>query len=156
MNLIIMKTKLLLFSLSVLILYACSSSENTVKQEQKKAPEVYVFDDVSKIDSTKSEVPQQPQAPKEIKQPEPVKTNVQSFIIQVGAFTSKERAEAFVKENQSKIQQKMEISFSSQVQLYVVQLPSVSAREEAEKLRNELWKTPSFKDAFIITVDKQK
>ena len=104
---------------------------------------------------TKTEIPQQPQTPKEIKQPEPVKTNVQSFIIQVGAFTSKERAEAFVKENQNKITQKMEISFSNQVQLYVVQLPFLSSREEAEKLRYDLWKIPSFKDAFIKTVDNQ-
>ena len=149
-----MKIKILFLSFSVLILYACSSSENTVQQEQKKEPEVYVFDDVSKIDSAKTEIPQQSKTIQEVKQPEAIKSNVQSFILQVGAFTSKERAETFVKENQSKISQKMEISFSNQVQLYVVQLPSLSMREEAEKLRNELWKIPSFKDAFIITVNK--
>jgi hypothetical protein len=72
----------------------------------------------------------------------------------VGAFTTKERAEQFVKENKSKIPYELTISFSKSVNLFVVQLPSVDTRESAESLRNEIWNLPPFKDAFILTIQK--
>ncbi len=152
----IMKRLILLF-LAAVLLYSCSSFETAVKQEQKKPPEVYVFDDVSKVDTAKADTTKKPVPQTEVTEEKPAEpVSVKSFIVQVGAFTSKERAEAFIKENQNKILQKMNVSFSNQVQLYVVQLPSLSSREEAEKQRNELWKIPGFKDAFIIAIDGQK
>ncbi|MEW6701117.1 MAG: SPOR domain-containing protein, partial [Bacteroidota bacterium] len=73
------------------------------------------------------------------------------FFVQVGAFTSKERAQSFVKENQAKIDYEMSISFRDQVQLYVVLLSPFATREDAESVRNSLRQIASFKDAFIIT-----
>jgi hypothetical protein len=35
-----------------------------------------------------------------------------------------------------------------------VRLPELDTRDEAEKLRNDLWKIPEFKDAFIITTEE--
>jgi cell division septation protein DedD len=140
------------------LLYSCSSTETTIQQDKAKEPEVYVFDDVSKTDSSKI-IPTKTIVPVTEKQE---KISVaqpiigKKFIVQVGAYTSKDRAEAFVKENQSKTDQKMSISFSNQVQLYVIQLPPFSSREEAEKVRNSLWLITPFKGSFIITSEEQK
>jgi len=147
-----MKLKIILLVIPLVLICACSSSDDTVKNEQTKEPEVYIFDDVSKTDSTK---PTEPVV--EVKEQTPViqPAVVKKFIVQVGAYTSKDRAETFVMENQTKIDQKMSIAFSNQVQLYVVQLPPFTSREEAEKVRNSLWQITSFKGAFIITIDGQ-
>jgi len=88
---------------------------------------------------------------------EPVKTeqtvNVKKFIIQLGAFTTKERADAFINENKSKTELVMNIIYREQIKLFAVQLPPFATKEEAERTRNNLWQVPSFKDSFIITVE---
>jgi len=132
-------------------LFACSSSEKSIQQTNKKEPEVYVFDDVTKVDSAKVEKPKEVQPVPEVKEQKEEQPIIKKFIIQVGAFTSNERAQAFVKENQSKIEFVMNIKFKDQVKLYVVQLQSFATRDEAEKVRNNLWLLPVFKDAFILT-----
>lgn len=151
-----------LFFLLALIFFACSSAEQTTQQSQKKEPDVYVFDDVSKNDSTKNEpakaIPQQPVQDKtEKKEITPPAAQQQQagkkFIVQLGAFSTKERAETFVKENQNKTELVMNISFNSQKQFFVVQLSPFSSREEAEKARSILWQLPAFKGAFIITTE---
>ncbi len=134
---------------------ACASSEETTKQIQQKEPEVYIFDDVEKVDTSAVELPMPKKVELSVNKPtaEEEQRSVKKFIVQVGAFTSKERAQSFIKENQNKIDFVMSIFFSDQVQLYVVQLPPFAAREEAEKARNTLWQIPNFKDAFIITAE---
>ena len=156
-----MKT-LIAFSIFLLIgFFGCSASEETSKQTEKKEPDVYVFDDLQKDtvnikDNTKI-IP----SVKEVKV-EPVKINTvksaqsmseKKFIIQLGAFTTKERAETFIDENKNKTEFKMNIVYRDQIKLFVVQLSPFVTREEAEKTRNNLWQIPSFKDAFIITVE---
>ena len=76
------------------------------------------------------------------------------FYVQIGAFTSQDRADKFVKENQSKLNYNMDISFSNEVKLWVVRLPVFASREEAEKVRNDLWNSGDFDDAFIVTLEK--
>lgn len=145
----------LLIFLSTL-LFACASSEETTKQTEKKEPDVYIFDDIQKdavnINDTTKAIP----SVEEVKV-EPVKTeqtvSVKKFIIQLGAFTSQERAQAFINENKSKTGLTMSIIYREQIKLFAVQLPPFTTREEAEKTRNNLWQIPSFKDAFIITVE---
>jgi cell division septation protein DedD len=155
-----MKLKIILLVIPLVLICACSSSDDTVKNEQTKEPEVYVFDDVSKVDTSKAEPSKTVETIPEVKEQMPAKviqpSIIKKFIVQVGAFTSKDRADSFVRENQPKIEQKMSIAFSNQVQLYVVQLPPFISREEAEKVRNSLWQITPFKGAFIITTDGQK
>lgn len=137
-------------------LFACASSEETTQQPPKKEPEVYVFDDVNKVDTSKAKQPKKNEPIPEIKEekvekePQPIN---KKFFVQVGAFTSKERAQSFIKENQAKIDYEMSISFRDQVQLYVVLLPPFVKREDAEKAKNSLRQITSFKDAFIITIE---
>lgn len=139
-------------SLFVIIgVYACSTPEQTVKTEEKKEPEVYVFDDVSSVDTTA--VPPPPPAAETIPVQQPVKNKI--FMVQVGAFSTLERAQLFVNSNKDKTDQKFDISFSSEVQLFVVRSVPFNTREEAEKVRNQLQLAPIFRDSFIITADAE-
>lgn len=128
-----------------LALISCSSSSQTAESSDEAKQEIYVFDDVdvsnSEIDSS-SKVEEKTETIK----------NSDVFVVQVGAFTTKERAEEFVALKQSETNYPMSISFSSVVNLFVVQLPKFKSRAEAEQVRNELWATKKFEDAFILTV----
>lgn len=139
--------KIAILSILSLLLFACSSSEQTTNEsnQSESQPEVYVFDDVvepaDSINEIKETIPAEPV----------VESTATRYYVQVGAFTTKERAEQFFNENSSKISYPMNISYSDEVKLFVVQLPAFSTREEAEKIRNELWQISTFKDAFIVT-----
>ena len=136
----------ILFTIFVLLLTACSSSEEaTNNSEAEKQPEIYVFDDVNDFpeDTIATET-------EEIKAEKlPVDTSPQ-FFVQVGAFTTRDRAEQFVAENRSKTTYELNIKYSDDVQLYVIQLPSFPTKPEAENVRDEFWRTGVFKDAFIV------
>jgi len=130
--------------------WGCSSTTETSKEDSNKnAQEIYVFDDVANEDTLATQ--EDTLAAKEDSlNIENLKSN-KKFIVQVGAFSTKDKAEKFVKLNRSKINWEMHITFSSSVNYYVVQLPAFSSRPEAEKVRNQLWKTKIFNDAFILT-----
>jgi cell division septation protein DedD len=154
-----MKANSLLFLLFVLLLSACTSSEQTQTQKPKEQ-EIYVFDDAG-VKSAKDTVKQaetkiksQDVIPPVTEKKEMTLLKGMNFIVQLGAFSSKEKAEKFIAENKGKLNYEMNISFSESVKLYVVQIPPFSTKEEAEKVRNKLWETASFKDAFIVTVEK--
>lgn len=140
-----MKTKIaFLISLSFLIVTACSSSEETTQNEQEKEePEIYVFDDVTEpVDTVEQKVIEQPKV-------DPPTTTM--YYVQVGAFTTKDRAEQFVKEKSSKTTYQLNITYSDEVRLFVIRLPGFAAKAEAEKVRNEFWQSGVFNDAFIVT-----
>jgi len=125
------------------MLWGCSSTTETAKDDtNKNDQEIYVFDDVVNEDTLSTQ--------KDSLISENITSN-EKFTVQVGAFSSMDKAEKFVKLNQSLIDWKMNITFSSSVNYYVVQLPAFSSRSEAEKVRDQLWKTKIFNDAFILT-----
>jgi cell division septation protein DedD len=134
-------------------LIACSNSQETVKPTPKKENDVQLLDDQKKNDSLKTAIPQKSDT-LNVKKEDQV--NSKKFAIQLGAFSSNERAQIFINENQSKIEQQMKIVFRDQVKLYTVQIPPFESHEEAEKIKNILWNNPAFKDAFIIIMDDQK
>jgi cell division protein FtsN len=161
-----MKSIRFMMIVSMIALYACASSEETTTQQQqspKKEPEVYVFDDVSKVDTLKAEKPKEeskeikaePKVEQKVEQKveTPVPVSTKKFIVQVGAFTTKERAQIFIKENQNKIEQLMTITQRERDKLFIVQLPAFNTKEDAELIRNKIWQIPAFKDAFIITTE---
>jgi cell division protein FtsN len=137
-----MKRITIIFAL--IIITGCSANKEVSQSDEK---DVYVFDSQSTTDTL-------PNIPQKIETEPEVPEIAYQYIVQVGAFTTKERAEQFVKENKSKIPYELTISFSKSVNLFVVQLPSVDTRESAESLRNEIWNLPPFKDAFILTIQK--
>ena len=128
-------------SLISIIIAGCSSTTETTDE---KSDEVYVFDEV-RSDST-FELTDPMQYPS---------LGVTYYVVQIGAFTTKERAENFLNESKYKINHSLNIAYSKEVNLYVVQLSSAyTSKSDAEKIRNEIWKMNDFKDAWILTVNK--
>jgi cell division protein FtsN len=154
-----MNTRIFLLLLPLIVLFGCTSAEQTTEQQEKKSPEVYVFDDVSKVDTSKIQSSPTVVTKPEIKQEQvivPQTSTAQSikYIVQLGAFTTRERAESFVRENQSRTSLPMSISLNGQSKLYTVQIPPYKTKEEADVVRDNLRKFPVFKDAFTIAVEK--
>lgn len=135
---------LFLVFITAVVLSACS----TVNTTNHKLPEseVYVFDDVSDMEE---EIVDEP-----VVEEKPVIIKKTFYIVQVGAFSTKGRAERFKRENVSKLSYELQISYSSEVGLFVVQLPPFNTKTEAERIRNTLWKEKVFRDAFILSMEK--
>lgn len=148
-----------IFAIS-LLLTACATSQQTTNTDNEEDQEIYVFDDVG-ISDTTNMTESTDESDETVEYVEPVDSTAlvfedtttqpaAQFIVQVGAFTTNERAEKFVAANQGRISWQMSISFSQKVSLFVVQLPPFSTRSEAEFVRNQLWQSEYFKDAFIV------
>lgn len=120
-------------------------------EENTGEEQIYVFDDLPTVseDSSAAEV----SLPKDSVDVErPLGSADFIYFIQVGAFTTQERAERFKLFNQKKINYPLDISFSPEVNLWVVRLPKFDTKTEAEKVRDDIWMIEEFKDAFIVTV----
>ena len=147
----------------IAFLFACTSAEQTTEQTEKRPPEVYVFDDVKKAEEPKiAETPKVEEPKAEVK-PEPPKAEPtiteaapagKKFTIQIGAFTTKERAETFVREHQSKTSLPLNITLNGTTNLFVVQVPLYKTKEEADLIRDNLRKFAPFNDAFTVSVEK--
>jgi len=144
-------------------LFACTSAEQTAEQSETKSPEVYVFDDVKKAEEPKiAETPKLEEPKAEVKSEipkvdptvaEPV-LNGKKFTIQIGAFTTKDRAETFIKEHQTKTSLPLNITLNGTTNLFVVQVPPYMTKEEADLIRDNLRKFAPFKDAFTVGLEK--
>ncbi len=137
--------KKFIFIFSILLIFltaSCSSSRKSTELNTDKTDSLYVFDNVP-LDSTKDEniniIPKL--------------SNVKLYIVQIGAFTTKEKAEIFAKECGKELNYDLDIEYSNSVNLYVVQLkPFYNKKEDAETVRNKLWRNDKYKDAWILTV----
>lgn len=129
---------------STVCIYSCGGSEQTGNQNSvdQAQDSVYVFDQPV----VKDTVMEQPKLV-------PPKMDARYYIVQIGAFTTKDKADVFAEESKKLLKNRVEISYSSDINLYVVQLtPPFNKKEEAEKVRNDLWKLEKFKDAWILAV----
>ncbi|MHC1736854.1 MAG: SPOR domain-containing protein [Ignavibacteriaceae bacterium] len=131
--------------ISSLIYYGCSSTQETVKEENSKSDEIYVFDEVP-TDTVKLD--QEPTITN------PVPPTITKYYIQIGAFTTREKANEFASASRKSLKKEVFVKFSPDVELFVLHLAAFNTREDAEKMRNELWKKKEFKDAFILTIDE--
>ncbi|MBN1300239.1 MAG: SPOR domain-containing protein [Melioribacteraceae bacterium] len=161
-----MKNLVFILILFLLIfIYGCSQSQETARSQEtlNDSTNVYVFDDVqldvkeeTDIVPEKNEMVEENEA-EDTKETEPTISQqpekVEFYIVQVGAFTSEERAKKFIEENQKLVDSELNYHFSDKVKLHVVQLPPFRTREEAEAARNRLWQTAQFKDAFIVPIE---
>ena len=101
------KYYLLVLFASLFITY-CSSSQQTTtdSNENKDQTEVYIFDD-AEIDTTGTEVKENQPAIKTVAQ-DTMKTEepetFEMYLVQIGAFTTEERAKKFIDENKSKLE----------------------------------------------------
>ena len=135
--------KVIFSSLSVLfiltLLIGCTASQDSTGEDK-----IYVFDDIPKENTI--------EAPKTGEYPN---LNQTYYVVQIGAFTTKEKAESFAEMSKSKIKNEIDITYSDPVKLYVVQItPFYKSKKEAELVRDEIKLNPEFNDAWIVTVNK--
>lgn len=170
-----MKTSFLCLTLFLsIMLLSCTTLQETSGTEENKEPELYVFDDVENIDSIEIKntekafddsvktildsmmVNKKDTVKTIIKESQPeiqdrIQQKIGGYAVQLGAFSSLERAEEFVKENQSRTIYYLNIFQKPSANLFVVQTSPVNTREEADLIRNALRKNSTFKDAFIVS-----
>ena len=116
----------------------------TASQQSNEEDKVYVFDEIPKENTI--------EAPKTGEYPN---LSEAYYVVQIGAFTTKERADSFVEMSKSKIKNEINITYSDTVKLYVVQIvPFYKSKKEAELVRDEIRMIPEFNDAWIVTVNK--
>ncbi len=135
--------KVIFSSLSVLFIFtlliSCTASQDSTGEDK-----IYVFDDIPKENTI--------EAPKTGEYPN---LNQTYYVVQIGAFTTKEKAESFAEMSKSKIKNEIDITYSDPVKLYVVQItPFYKSKKEAELVRDEIKLNPEFNDAWIVTVNK--
>ncbi|VAX18750.1 hypothetical protein MNBD_IGNAVI01-2226 [hydrothermal vent metagenome] len=163
------RNKIFLFIFLLLFTFACSSTKETTKQSNSPDEEVYVFDDVSDVpdvDTTSHEAVEvileqkaEPTPPPPVSAQTvpvaPVLATVENgYIVQVGAFSTRDKAESFVKGAKNTISYPLHVKYIEKTGFYAVQLSPLKTRKEAEKVRNELWKNAQFSDAFIVPKSK--
>ncbi len=126
----------------ILFFSGCSSSEESTKKET--ADSTYVFDEVPESDIITFDTPE-------------TKYADVLYVIQIGAFTTKDKAEEFANQSKAQIGKNVKVSFSQRVNLYVVHIdPPYKSKAEAESVRNSLWQLNGFQDAWIVTINNKK
>jgi len=144
------KIILLVFSL---FLFACSASEDM--QEQSDADDnVYVFDDAqTKPDTNETVTFELPPPVEEVQEPEQP-TIVYDYYVQVGAFSTKDRADKFISKAQKLTSEPLNVFYDNEKKYFLVKTNILSEREQADIILKELLKQEEFKDAFIRKVRK--
>jgi len=132
----------LLFTSLMFSLTSCSSSiEQTRQEEGNEDEEIYVFDDSPE---------DQPEVENESFEKED-----SFFLIQIGAFTTRQRAQLFADESKNKLGREVTVSYSSDVNLFVVQVDKkFVTKKDAELVRNQIREKEEFKDAWIVSIEK--
>ncbi len=130
---------IILFSFFLLLLTNCTTSQKVADEEK-----IYVFDEQN--DDGKIEVKKDGEYPS---------ISETYFVVQIGAFTTKERAEKFAESSRLILNKEIVITYSENNNLYLVQIsPFYKSRQEAELIRDELKTIPEFSDVWIVTVNK--
>lgn len=133
-------------SILILIIWSitlanCSSSKE-VENEKPNEDEIYIFDEIPPEDSYTFD--------KEVSNKEMV------YAIQIGAFSTQERADLFAEKSRINLNRKIAVNYNDEVSLYVVRLQELfNNKIEAERVRANLWQMEEYNDAWIIPI-KQK
>lgn len=140
-----MKTKaiiLLEILIASCILYSCSQQKET--QEIKEKPDsLYIFDEVPPENIFNFETPSQ--------------KLIDVYVVQIGAFSSFERAKEFADNSRAMLGKDIKVEFNQAKNLYVVWIhPAFEDKTVAEKYRNELKNYKEFQDAWIIKIVPKK
>jgi cell division protein FtsN len=134
----------LIFSFAVLLLFPSCASKEVTKDNTPKKDSVYVFDQVT---------------PDTVKQIEPPvvsqPTTSTGYVIQIGAFSTRDKAESFSDIAKKKLNYDITIKYNDMIKLFLVQLnPTYNSHAEAEKVRDEVRQNQDYHDAWIVTIDK--
>ncbi len=146
-----------LFVIPVLgfIFVSCSTTQKTTGTQLSDTTGVSPKDTVFVFDKVPPQVPAKQDRETTPENNDQSNLEVTYYVVQIGAFSTKERAEEFAAESRKKISNKVIVSFDPLLNLYVVQLSThYNSHKDAEDVRNELWKNGEFKDAWIVSGQK--
>jgi cell division septation protein DedD len=122
------------------LIVGCSTSQQGSEDEKQ----VYIFDEVPEEKTI--EAPTTGEYPN---------TGSTYYVVQIGAYSTEDKAKAFADISSAKTNYKSSIVYSENLNLYLVQIiPFFKSRTEAEDVRDNLWKLQEFVDAWIVTVNK--
>lgn len=134
------KIEVLILIIVNVFLFGCSA----LKQNDENEKQVYIFDQIPEEKTI--------EAPKTGEYPN---TNSAYYVVQIGAYTTEEKANTFAEIGRTKTNYKCSVVYSENLKLYLVQIiPFFKNREEADQVRNNLKLLSEFSDAWIITVNK--
>jgi cell division septation protein DedD len=133
-----------LFVLTLLLFSIFISSCATVEEEKKeeiKPEKAQQLDTIKSVENipvvdTKVEVPKS-----------------YLYIIQIGAYSTFDKAKKFRETIKSKLDEEIFVSFDKRTSLFVVRLKPRDSRADAETIRTQLRATKEFADAFILTIE---
>lgn len=121
---------------------SCSPFVDTQIKKQE-SDSLYIFDEIPPEDVFKFESPTQ--------------QSIDVFVVQIGAFSSLERAKEFAEQSRIILNKDIKVEFNEKKNLYVVWIhPPFQDRITAENYRGELAENEEFKDAWIVTIDSKK
>ena len=85
--------------------------------------------------------------PSDILPPKEVERN---YIIQIGAFSSKQHAEQFAQESNIILSEDVKVEYDERINLYVVTLSRIfTSRAAAANKRDQLWRYKEYSDAWL-------
>lgn len=141
-----MKTKAQIVTLNFFLMisfFACSTTEITHQKEKQSTDSIYVFDEVPPEDIYKFE--------------SPVQESIDVYVVQIGAFSSLERAKEFAEESRQVLSKDIKVDFNQSKNLYVVWIhPPFENKIFADSYRDEIKMIEEFKDAWIVKIDSKK
>ena len=125
---------------AALFVSSCSSVSDENKKDESTVT-TNQLDTIKSVDNTPS-VDSKVEVPKSF-----------LYIIQIGAYSTFEKAKKFRESIKNKLSEEIFVSFDKRTSLYVVRLKPRETRAEAEEIRTKLRATKEFSDAFILTVE---
>ncbi len=138
----------------VTFLYGCSSSAIEKKAVDKPAKDSVMVFEESAPDTLNKNSEIRAVLEKNNRAKESAASSFK-FSIQLGAFSTLEKADNFAIEAKKKSKKELSVAFNEAVKLFVVQVvPAFENRADADALRDHLWKIKEFKDAWIVLVDE--
>jgi len=139
-----MKKNIFAFFIFLSFFWGCSAIQESETKNDGNANNVYVFDDISVKDSSNN-------AAEEIIKPEVTEnTKFEMYIVQIGAFSTKEKAVTFLNSIKDKTDRDFNVLLNDQSNLYVIQLTPFRTREEAEQVRDDLRNIKELEGTFIV------
>jgi cell division septation protein DedD len=146
-----------IFSFLLLLIFAgCASSEVEQKDAADKKTgkdSVLVFEEA--VPDTANKNLEIRSTLEKNNQAKEATTKSLKYSVQIGAFSTLEKADGFADVAKKKIKKELTVSFNESVKLFVVQVtPAFAVKADAETFRNQLWKHKAFKDAWIVLVDE--
>ena len=128
---------------TLLFFISCSSSQETNVEKQEEKDTVFVFDEIPPEDLFELETPTQ--------------KTVDQFVVQIGAFSTFERAKEFADQSWVKLNKEIKVEYKEEKNLYVVWVyPPFTDKISAENFRTKIQQGGEFSDAWIATVEAKK